>query len=138
MRSTAWLFFAALLLTFSATYSRADFLLNCRLMQPGDPLYRQHCRSEDGIIRAKCREQAECLVIKKRILLRAAPTQAAANHAAAKAPVNILRTATPVTTTVSSSAGSLSTMDSNLGGSVSDAGVAGGALSATAGTIGGL
>lgn len=35
-------------------------------MNPGNPLYRQHCRSaESEFVRIRCRDPAECLVIKK-------------------------------------------------------------------------
>ena len=39
----------------------ADYLLNCRLMDPGHPLYKQHCKEASEVVRLKCDSEEECL-----------------------------------------------------------------------------
>ena len=39
----------------------ADYLLNCRLMDPGHPLYRQHCKEGSQVIRLKCASEEDCV-----------------------------------------------------------------------------
>src|SRR5688500_10265374 len=71
MRSSVAFCLSALFLAFSTTYSQADFLLNCHLMKPGDPLYRQHCKPELQVVRIQCRDRDLCLVLKKRLAMSA-------------------------------------------------------------------
>ena len=39
----------------------ADYLLNCRLMDPGHPLYRQHCKEASQVVRLKCASEEDCV-----------------------------------------------------------------------------
>jgi hypothetical protein len=41
----------------------ADYLLNCRLMDPGHALYRQHCKEASQVVRLKCGSEEECVRI---------------------------------------------------------------------------
>jgi hypothetical protein len=49
--------------------ARADFLLNCRLLDTGNPIWKQHCKAETREpVRVRCRDRFECLALKKLIL----------------------------------------------------------------------
>jgi hypothetical protein len=39
----------------------ADYLLNCRLMDPGHPLYRQHCKEASQVVRLECASEEDCV-----------------------------------------------------------------------------
>lgn len=47
--------------------ARADFLLNCRLMDRGSSVWHQHCKAQDRIIRISCRDRLDCIILKKKI-----------------------------------------------------------------------
>jgi hypothetical protein len=49
--------------------ARADFILNCRLLDTGNPIWKQHCKAETREpVRVRCRDRLECLALKKLIL----------------------------------------------------------------------
>ena len=55
-----------LLLT-SDTPAKADFLLNCRLMDSGNPVYREHCKEKSHVVRIRCQTTKACLLLRKLI-----------------------------------------------------------------------
>jgi hypothetical protein len=49
--------------------TKADFILNCRLLDTGNPIWKQHCKAETRqLVRVRCRDRFECLALKKLIL----------------------------------------------------------------------
>ena len=109
----------SLLLLSSDSPAKADFLLNCRFIDSGNPIYRQHCK-EGSVVRIKCHTEKECLLLRKLI-----------NSSGAISDVGGSSLVTGTTGTASSAS-------SQIGGAVSGAGSAvGGAVSSTGSQIGG-
>jgi len=155
MRTLILSFAVAPLVLLFQTDARADFLLNCRLMNPGNPVYRQHCRENLEVVRIECGTQEECLTLKKLCLAggeQALPDVGVSSSVKAlsgstSAPGNTLNgTATgsggAVGGTVSGASGTIggaiSGAGSAVGGAVSGAGGAGGgAVSGAGAAVGG-
>jgi len=51
--------------------ARADFVLNCRLLDTNHPIWKQHCKAQTReLARVRCRDRLECLALKKLIFLQ--------------------------------------------------------------------
>ena len=114
--------------------ARADFILNCRLLDTDRVIWKQHCKAETRkMARVRCRDRFECLVVKKLILSQGGTLQNLGGAVAAllpsiKATTNLrtLSSGSTLGQAVGSTTGALGTAvqgsTSALGGTISSAG----------------
>ena len=113
--------------------ARADFLLNCRLLDTDRVIWKQHCRAQTPA-RVRCRDRFECLVLKKLVLSQGGTVQNLEGVVARLAPSMaqaVGSTTGPLGTAVQGSA-------SALGGTIWSAGhTLGGTVEGATNSIGG-
>jgi hypothetical protein len=118
--------------------ARADFLLNCRLLDTNRVIWKQHCRAQTPA-RVRCRDRFECLVLKKLVLSQGGTVQNLEGVVARLAPSMgqaVGSTTGALGTAVQGSAsalgGTISTAGHTLGGTVE------GATNSVGGALGGV
>jgi hypothetical protein len=121
--------------------AKADFLLNCRLMNPGDPLFSAHCKEPNALVRIRCRDQAECTVLKKQYYAKSylSPIQSKpslATGSIAQKPVGTLTTGTTQTLGGVVSTGQSTVSGVTSGASTAVSGTVSGATQAVGGVVG--
>jgi hypothetical protein len=82
--ATSALVCCAITVLFSSS-ARADFVLNCRLLDTAHPLWKQHCKA-DSLVRVRCRDRLECLALKKLIFSQSGSLDNRAGVVASPAP----------------------------------------------------
>jgi hypothetical protein len=140
MRSCALFVVALVVLICSTGYSQADFRLNCRLINPAYTLYRQHCKSQTRIVNIRCRDRADCLVVKKFIAAAAIPKPRIYDGPSATTSRNSTTSGLggALGATLSGTSNSLSATRDAVGGTVSSVGTtASGATSGLGNTVDG-
>jgi hypothetical protein len=113
--------------------AKAEYLLNCRLMNPGHPLFRQHCKAEVPLITTEitryfCFTKQQCMKVKKKNFSKykyvAVPTASTApsRDGSASSDSSSVTASTGGSNTTSGVGGAVSTTSDGAGGAVSDTG----------------
>jgi hypothetical protein len=107
--------------------ARADFVLNCRLLDTNHPIWKQHCKAQTReLARVRCRDRLECLALKKLIFLQTDSIDTRAGVSPGPSVTGVLGSA-------------VSGAGSTLGGAVQGAGsTLGGTVQGAGSTVGGV